>query len=156
MRRIPKLYADEVLTPEQIRDLGRVAVESGNLEVLVALIIGYVENAPVNLNGGISRKLKKLRSLINDGLPSGDLLDRFNKMYDQGMTSVCNRNILIHGRWIEKTTKEGRKIVTAVSVTNSMSLLTDSLMTTALDLATFQRELDAFYVRYGDQLSTSP
>lgn len=155
------LYADLVLTPEQIQAIGYVAVESANLEILaermICAICFFQEASRKELieRRELSGKLAILRTLINERLSQGGPRDKFNAMYDLHMTAVGHRNTLIHGRWIQSPAGSPDASV-AFHPKNPLRVVkAKQAMVVANSLAVFQQELESFYTLHGHKLSTS-
>ena len=150
-----ELYADEVLTPEQLQAVGHVAIESCNLEILLDGMFGGLLNNPFAL----SSKLAEVHALVTSQLRQDhDALDKFNSIYHAGKSAVCKRNIVMHNRPHKETTAANRRPRAAFVDGRSLNdmVLADEVREIALSLARYQLELSRFFLLHGHKLRASP
>lgn len=150
-----ELYADEVLTPEQLEAVGHVAIESCNLEILLDGLFSGLLSEPFAL----SSKLAEVHALVNEKLKSDHIaLDKFNAIFHFGKQAVCKRNIVMHNRpFLDTTVATGKPRAAFVDNRSQNDMvLADDVKGVALSLARYQCSLSEFFLLHGHRLRASP
>ena len=155
-----KLYAENLLTKEQLQAIGHVAIESARLDSMLDRMICFIcglgdaSGKALVEERDLTPKLQIFRQLVIERLRNRKVRDKFESLYARHAGAIHERNAFVHGKWFGIVSSERPPLAQVVH--NKTKLHGDKAIATALSLANFQHELEAFFLLYGHKLSTSP